>query len=263
MEHAQAPVFCTLTGVDEGVDLDALADITFRFPNVEWGFLYSPRRAGQDTRYPDPFWIEHAVSTLSKKTASIRMALHVCGQGVDDLAGDTGQAARLADRFANTPGIRARVQLNLNARQNPERAHAVINLVRRMRAASDMLTITQHNADNAGLSASLMFLPGHAILIDGSGGRGERPETWPAANALLASVAGIRPNLLQIGYAGGLGPETIRHELPRIAEAAIIGMASGLPYWIDMESSLRDSEDRFDLTRAETVLATVAAFRTA
>ena len=66
-------------------------------------------------------------------------------------------------------------------------------------------------------------------LFDASGGRGLEPLEWPKH--------------LQdwtCGYAGGLGPGNLRRELPRIAAAA-----GPFPYWIDMESKLRDDEDRF------------------
>ncbi|MEI7997808.1 MAG: hypothetical protein WCH01_23235, partial [Methylococcaceae bacterium] len=44
--------FCTLTGVDEKTSLMQIAELSERFPFVEWGFLYSPKRQGNPGRYP-------------------------------------------------------------------------------------------------------------------------------------------------------------------------------------------------------------------
>jgi len=90
----------------------------------------------------------------------------------------------------------------------------------------------------------LSILPNHAILFDASGGHGVSPEYWPAH---LPDKS--------CGYAGGLGPDNLARELPRIQEAAGQG-----PYWIDMEGKLRNEADRFDLARARLCLAACRQF---
>lgn len=57
------------------------------------------------------------------------------------------------------------------------------------------------------------------------------------------------------GYAGGLGPDTLATQLPRIAAAA-----GGQPVWVDMESRLRDAQDRFDIGAAARCLQAVDSF---
>jgi hypothetical protein len=42
-----------------------------------------------------------------------------------------------------------------------------------------------------------------------------------------------------VGYAGGLGPETVAKVLPQLTQAT--------PFWIDMESKIRNGDDRFDV----------------
>lgn len=256
--NLRGPVLCTLTGVDRQTDLDAIANLSVRFPWVEWGFLYSPNRAGNDPRYPDPGWIEQAVGALGARSAQIRVALHVCGDGVAELATASGAAARLAHTFAHALGVCARLQLNFNAAQKPEVATVAPGTIARCLAGGGIGTITQFNGQNASLCRDLLALPGHAVLVDGSGGRGETPCAWPAAEEVDPYLAdsGRAPMGLRIGYAGGLGPKTLSRQLPAVATAA-----GGHPFWIDMESSLRDSKDRFSLVTAEAVLARVAAFR--
>lgn len=65
-------------------------------------------------------------------------------------------------------------------------------------------------------------------LYDCSGGQGISPTSWPS-----------HPGF-EVGYAGGIGPGKI----PQVTS----------PAWIDMESSLRDAEDRFCLATCTAVL---------
>jgi phosphoribosylanthranilate isomerase len=47
------------------------------------------------------------------------------------------------------------------------------------------------------------------------------------------------------GYAGGLGPDNLAHEIPRIAKAA-----GDARVWLDMESGVRSNNDKqFDLDK--------------
>lgn len=80
-------------------------------------------------------------------------------------------------------------------------------------------------------------------LFDASGGRGLERQEWPA-----------HLGDWDCGYAGGLGPDNLRRELPRIAAAA-----GPSPYWIDMESKLREGDDRFSVALARQALDAVLA----
>jgi hypothetical protein len=56
------------------------------------------------------------------------------------------------------------------------------------------------------------------------------------------------------GYAGGLGPENVAAQLP-IIDAHRSGPGLPLiPYWIDMETKIRDEQERLDLSKVRTVL---------
>lgn len=79
-------------------------------------------------------------------------------------------------------------------------------------------------------------------LFDTSGGRGTLPDAWPAPLHTLC------------GYAGGIGPDNVSDIV------AIIGAQTD-NYWIDMESSLRDERDRFDLKRCQAVCEAVYGVR--
>ncbi|EQD40001.1 hypothetical protein B1A_16640 [mine drainage metagenome] len=172
---------------------------------------------------------------------SVRVALHVCGRGVQDLCSGESGVSALVNRLRRRGG---RVQINVDLARAPEILAPVETWVRQNRAAGGPATITQHNAANADLSARLACVPGHGFLFDASGGRGLAADDWP-------QPLGDSP----CGYAGGLGPDSIAQQLPRIVRAAC-----GAPFWIDMESRLRDDVDNFRLAWAETVLQQVLPF---
>ena len=220
---------CTLTGVDETTPLIELAVIADLYPHVEWGFLYSPKRAGTPGRYPSVERIERALTEVPKY---VRMALHICGIGVPQLLEGEPVVSRLVEQIAARGG---RVQLNFNAADgevNLDELRLVIE------SNPGVSFITQHNPSNQRVTQHLLALPNHAVIFDASGGRGVIPPSWPAPLALTPC-----------GYAGGLGPETLEVQLKLIHKAA-----GDADYWVDMEGKLRDVHGRFDLRAARNCL---------
>lgn len=226
---------CTLTGADERTDAEQLERLSKRFPFVEWGFLYSPTRQGQPGRYPS---IEHLKDTLRSLPAAIHVALHVCGDGVPNLLSGGSTERGLLDLVATRGG---RIQLNFNQTRRPLDLEVLAKL---LAAHPETVFITQHNAANHGVWTALgeRGLPNHAVLFDGSGGRGIPCSEWPL------------PLPIPCGYAGGLGPANIDAELKRIAR-----VVEGRPTWIDMEGRLRrvdaQGTDWLDLSACEACLA--------
>jgi len=220
-----------LTGADDTIHPEDLFHLSAEFPFVEWGILYHANKQGQG-RYPSFRWVEILCSQMPSRPHA-RFALHVCGEkAVNEFLMGTGDTIRKISRFG-------RMQINFVATGHDPAL--VIEAIRRSRSK---LIITQHNEINAGLYPILSAISNHAILFDASGGRGISPEGWPAR----------LPNKA-CGYAGGLGPDNLAQELPRIQQAA-----GQEPYWIDMEGKLRDKEDRFDLARARLCLETCQQF---
>lgn len=223
----------TLTGVDASQNVDVLAKMSDFTPYLEWGVLYSPDRAGSSSagcaRYPHVEWIENYFLAAM---AGHRKAIHLCGAAVDQFLVGDPSVITLASRFD-------RIQLNFNQARSPK---SIVTLLESIAAFRDVQGprefILQHNTSNAVMVDLVAGTPGISALFDASGGRGLSPKAWPAP------VKGIR-----CGYAGGLGPENIAQELPRINQRA-----GGQYYWIDMESKLRDASDRFDISLAGEVL---------
>ena len=79
---------------------------------------------------------------------------------------------------------------------------------------------------------------GCAMLFDRSGGRGVPPNEWP-----------LHPGDRMVGYAGGISPDNILDVLKAVDSSG--------PYWLDMETSLRDENDLFDLDKCEAIAKAV------
>ncbi len=203
----------TLTGIDEATNLDEIRELLMF--GVEIGILYSGT-PDQRNRYPEIAWIERALRYLHERISLGALSLHICGR--------VARARLLNGGLADWMPFLARIQIN-----GVVTAEEVQGLTKRYRGID---IITQHAPTNYGLTC-LDVGPRHSVLIDGSGGRGVLPDAWP--------ILCIRK---PVGFAGGLGPENLAEQLPRILPAAQTG------WWIDMESSLRDDQDRFSTDRA-------------
>jgi hypothetical protein len=225
---------CSLTGIDETTPLVELAVVSDMYPYAEWGFLYSPKRQGTPGRYPSVGRIQRAFAELPPY---VKVALHVGGAGVAQLLDGEQVVCGLLEQVRVRGG---RVQLNFDA---TAREVDLDRLRQFILARPAIVFITQHNDSNRTIARLLADVANHAILFDSSLGRGISPQSWQRP---LDSVP--------CGYAGGLGPENLGQQLPRIYDAA--GRAE---FWIDMEERLRDEHDRFSMTLARKCLEIVSA----
>lgn len=230
---------CTLTGFDDSTLLEDVIRLSNAYPIAEWGFLYSANRKGTPGRYPSLDSLHYAFENLD---SNVRVALHICGRSVSALLnGSSFEVAELVEMVEERGG---RIQLNFNQTREP------LNLIKLkdfLDAHPALQVITQHNLSNKVVWESVRGHENHAVLFDSSGGRGILSDGWQEP----------LPNIL-CGYAGGLGHENLDTELPRIATAA-----AGHSFWIDMEGSLRvtdeDDIDWFDTDRCERCLELVSA----
>jgi hypothetical protein len=203
----------TFTGVDQWTILDELLEIWK--PNVEYGILLSLSNKQPRNRYPSFHYVHEAITRLEGKCA-----LHVCG----DKARQHLMNGTLLSyvKFAN------RIQVNGNV--TIEEVEKICDMYK------DKEIITQHTKSNEALQLQPLAT-NHSLLVDGSGGKGIVPKEWK------------RPETTKkVGYAGGLGPDNLKEELPKIVSLSQPGT------WIDMETSLRVS-DKFNTKRIEEVLS--------
>jgi len=247
-------LFCvTLTGADDNTDPAKLLELSRRFPFVEWGILLSEGRAGSG-RYPEGKWLRElhdAIYDLPWRPQR-GFAAHLCGKTMrkvvsgDDTWGDHHWLSP-----SNVATMFSRFQLNFSARREGYDEEVLNSLFSRWLYAFAKPMITQEHAGNDGVTEILQDQDQthyrsyrlHQVLHDASGGRGVAPDVVPQP------VAGMLN-----GYAGGIGPDNVIDRLNAV-EAAV-----GRGYcWIDMENSLRDENDQFDLDRATSVLEQVAS----
>lgn len=230
------PFSTTLTGVDEFADIERIEDLSFEFPFVEWGILYSETASGSFAgRYPSSAWFEANAERLATVAveSGCSLAMHVCGKKAISLI--LSQEDCLLKELTR---LFDRIQLNLRYS-----ADDLIPMRQLLSSNPSKDFITQRNKANVGLAEALDE-PNHRILFDSSGGRGALAVQWPTP----------LPNKT-CGYAGGLGPDNVEIELPKIFEAS-----HGRPFWIDMESRVR-TDEKLDLSKCEQVLRSVSAFR--
>jgi hypothetical protein len=223
----------SISGADDGVEPGKLSEISAEFPFVEWGILLYDGHQGKRPRYPSESWLSAVVAEAA--TGQLRIALHLCGRW----AGDPGRSGQLTIAAAKPALVRAarRVQLNFgNARKDvrPEllaqalREHPALEII--LQANGDVDRELIGLVRSAGVNAVPLF--------DGSRGRGKAPKAWPMP------IPGV-----VCGYAGGLRPESISEQLEAVAYVVGDG-----PVWVDMESGVRDEQDRFDLVRVRRCL---------
>lgn len=227
----------TFTGADDsvrGVELRAFMQRANLPSFIEWGILVSSGKGGRN-RFPSEKRIDEFVYDLAG--AGCFLSMHVCGQWVDEIAvGDWGGLIRaygmkVLNRFD-------RVQLNFHGEERDIDAGRMLAGIRKMERYFDV--ILQMDGVNDGLLEACHFHGVNAFpLFDLSHGAGVLPESWPAPHEKSYT-----------GYAGGLGPDNIDDELPKIAAAA-----AGREFWIDMETKIRSHDDQqFDLGACRRVM---------
>lgn len=221
----------TITGADDAVDPEALAELSAKYPFVEWALLVSPKRYATP-RYPSGTWQKQ----LSEYAHRMRLALHLCGQAARDTLGGSM-------KWLPQVGI-GRMQLNgyepeTGAVHHLRRiAHAFVGeVVLQVRSEESLRAAAPEVVDIRGGERGFQV----SVLYDVSGGTGVAPGRWPAP------PLGIH----RIGYAGGIKPSNVEHVLREVRLACV---SHGWDFWVDMESGVRDGQDRFSVELAAEVL---------
>lgn len=231
--------FCslvTLTGADQTVEPEQLLEISKEFPEVEWAILFSQSKSGV-SRYPSLDWVEKLVS-LALET-KINLSAHLCGKWVD--LAIKGSCIFFQDERWNS--VFGRVQFNLSK----NRLSSVINNDSEIfKVCSELKQhcILGGNFSSLNIDAQKFLSNNLHPLFDASGGNGVLTKVWPTSWV-------FEGHPLFCGYAGGLGPENIRDEFIKIKEK------SQGNFWIDMETKIRNSQDKFDLDKCRAVLGIV------
>ena len=214
----------TITGADDSTDPKELQALSKEFPFVEWAILVGSRAMN---RFPSTEWISRLIQYRFDANSEMNLSLHLCGKPLRDVA--FGRSM-LAGTLGSNLYAFSRVQLNWHGeRQGEHVGENVLDAFCKLDAGGwDPQLIFQLDGvnDNLWRPASRRFLC--SGLFDRSHGAGVLPGEWPEAMVDIAC-----------GWAGGLGPQNLAEEIPKIA-------AKALPvrdYWIDMETHVRSEDD--------------------
>ena len=213
----QPPCFIAFTGVDHADLLPGMQRLSERYP-IEWGVLVDP---AQEDR---PLFPRPETRKALRAAPGLRWAAHICGAAARAIVSDPTGAP-----LAPT-GVQ-RVQVNHGFQgSDAVQVAAAQDYGRRL----GVRTVLQCQGD-------FPDQPGVDWLFDVSFGTGVRPDRWPAPPSPGGPFG---------GYSGGIGPDTVREILSRIAAP------QGALYWIDMESGVRTG-GAFDLAKCEAVCRAV------
>lgn len=226
--------YCTLTGLDERTDLNEVFRLTLEHPFVEWGVLSSASRQNEEKgtgRYPRKGWIDEFLSACeafeSDHDMRLPRAIHLCGSDVFKAIEQDPKTIETISRFH-------RVQLNF--RSQADRVNdayefdALLRKMQELKSLTNAQIILQRNPNNEPLYRETRKSQ-HAChyLFDASGGNGISASSWP-------NVWTEDERFHRFGFAGGLGPEDLKQQMVSISRSA-----KNQPYWVDMESKLRES----------------------
>jgi len=230
----------TITGADDTVKPQDLMELSGRYPKVEWGILMSKKQQG-GPRFPSMEWIDTLRILKERREVGqpeMNLSCHLCGAYVREFLQTgllDGMPIPIWDMFD-------RVQLNTHGEPHRWNAHNVDSTIRMYSQRSPVEYhakefIFQYDDVNTDLiEAVAKYYPeplkaNFSTLFDGSHGAGVSPNQWPQHLAFI-----------RCGYAGGLGPDNLMEQLPRIHAAS-----GGAEVWVDMESKVRNLNDDFDL----------------
>ncbi|WP_454629668.1 phosphoribosylanthranilate isomerase [Bradyrhizobium cenepequi] len=169
------PEFITFTGADNWTSTEGMHALSRKYP-IEWGILFSPKRQGNDPRYPDGDGLSRIM------WSNLRTSAHLCGAYSDAIM-NGAEIQRPPVDF----GYFRRIQVN-HTDPVPARIIDFRNGWGRMRC------IAQTRGEEFPQDTSVDW------LFDRSGGTGAAPTAWPM------HPGGDR----LVGYAGGISPENIR-----------------------------------------------------
>ncbi len=240
----------TITGADSNTDIEQMAQFSALFPFIEWGILLSKSQQG-NPRYPSEEWMKQLLQVLPE---SAHVSLHFCGNYVQAyLAGGNHPSQRYPELWARA----GRYQLNFHGRE----VVTEVGLEYRLNTDAPKPCIFQlDGTNNENLFREARWQGFNAMpLFDESSGAGIVPPGWPLARFHEDGTASAeKENLISHGYAGGLGPENIKSQLPAIDLASC-----GAAYWIDMETQVRsqaNGEDVLDMQKVGLVLSACQRF---
>jgi len=265
VENVSRVTTVTVTGADDNTAIigpvNSIAAVHRDHSNIEWGILFGSSDKPRP-RYPSTKWVKELVEEAAKDS-KVQLSAHLCGKRVDE-AITTGIVPIFQGDLQDASRYFHRVQLNLGKRLQSvleDASSKVWNLRMPNFGYFELILGGCVKRITPDILERLRKRKAH-ILYDNSGGRGIAGTEWPVPSVILNSGQSVPA--VTWGYAGGLGPETLPIELPKMDAAIRDSLpADGIyleGFWVAMESSLRDIDNNFDLSRCRRAVKAVNAF---
>lgn len=240
----------TLTGADNSIEPSSLFDLAERFPFLEFGILVSQSQQGS-TRFPDMEWLESLRDLTVRKRKFLNISAHICGRFLRSLLMGEDDVWQMYPKPLLS--LAQRIQLNFHGEKQKVKWDIFLDALRTHSRNRQVEWIFQLENQNDLLLHWAVFNGINAVgLFDSSHGAGKLPSEWPTPKFTAS----------RYGYAGGLGPDNVKTEIPYIlAHAASADPTADI--WIDMETKLFCSDGNkymFDLSRCEEVANKCADF---
>jgi len=242
--------FC---GIDASVSPLLLSLMSSRYPFIEWGVLFREDKEGEP-RYAEMGWVEGELrDAWERSNGAMKLAGHLCGGRVDEVLGGD---SRFVNHLCNL-GF-GRIQINptkVNGVNTENLREKVPNVLKIMANFPAIDFIIQKSDETQPLWQGILDETGGkppanmSMLQDESKGTGK----------LITEYSPI-PSNYNVGFAGGLGPETVSEVVKSIMK--LEASSGGRRVWIDMESRLRserNNEDVFCIEKCAKVISNLCA----
>lgn len=238
----------TITGVSGTHQISTCLELSRQFPFVEWGVLLSRSSNEDRPRYPGFYTALDIIDSLVGDRVDVNAAVHLCGALATDVM-EHGPLSRVLLPFVTDLGVRVQVNLPESTCRNAN-TDAFEALFRRW---PNTHFIFQHNNATEGIVRDFATSKHGRFLQDASGGRGvETP--WFKPLAPLACNSQLR-----YGFAGGITPDNIEFKLQQLNEL----IPDDAAVWIDMESGVRDPNDKLNFDAVRRILHLTSSFAVA
>lgn len=208
----------SFVGVDENTLLDSILEMESVVP-CEFSVLYSDSKSQTNhTRYPSlQFCNDFLQWGLDK---GVITSLHLCGSVIQRYV---NQEKDVMDLCAKA----SRIQLNINIKDFPDYEQFSDDIINVIKNHGHDIIMQQNKTKALFNKVFLAKVQGRInLLYDGSGGFGRE----------ISDVQSPTPDHFT-GYAGGIKPENVK----RIVNLIESKNPNNLPYYIDMESGIREN----------------------
>lgn len=209
------PKYLSFVGVDEFTDIEKLSDFIYYSSNIEIGFLYGSN-PGTKIRYPSRNFIANAVYNIRKRlkfsqSINKNISIHLCGKRAVEYLSNTMSLEdhRLLNNFDT-------VQINSTS----------YDYEKLLKAKTSYKKVVQFRGDYFPPNTELVH------LLDRSGGKGLSITQDSNGFPYLHDKNQL------VGVAGGVNISSL---------SSIINACPYKNYYLDMESGVRDNDDKFSI----------------